>query len=62
VRDGDLITIDIPKRSLHVEISEEEMRERRKEWRPPEKRIPRGVLKRYSMMALSASKGGGYEI
>ncbi|MBC7114307.1 MAG: dihydroxy-acid dehydratase [Archaeoglobi archaeon] len=61
VRDGDLIKIDIPKRLLHVEISEEEMEERRREWRPVEKELRRGVLKRYRMLALSASKGAGYE-
>ncbi|MBC7109942.1 MAG: dihydroxy-acid dehydratase [Archaeoglobi archaeon] len=61
VRDGDIIRIDIPKRSLHVEISEEEMKERRENWRPPERRLRRGVLRRYQMLALSASKGAGYE-
>ncbi|MDI3502574.1 MAG: dihydroxy-acid dehydratase, partial [Archaeoglobi archaeon] len=61
VRDGDLIKIDIPKRLLHVELSEEEMEERRREWRPVEKELRRGVLRRYRMLALSASKGAGYE-
>jgi dihydroxy-acid dehydratase len=56
VRDGDLITIDIPKRSLHVEISEEEMRERRKEWRPPEKEV-KGFLGVYAKNVTSASRG-----
>ncbi|MDI3502320.1 MAG: dihydroxy-acid dehydratase, partial [Archaeoglobi archaeon] len=56
VRDGDLIKIDIPKRLLHVEISEEEMEERRREWRPVEKDV-RGFLRIYAKNVSSASRG-----
>jgi len=52
VRDGDIIRIDIPKRSLHVEISEEEMRERRENWKPLVKEA-KGVLEKYRKLISS---------
>jgi dihydroxy-acid dehydratase len=42
VRNGDLISIDVPRRSLHVAISEDEFAERRARWRPPAARFARG--------------------
>ncbi|MBC7109545.1 MAG: dihydroxy-acid dehydratase [Archaeoglobi archaeon] len=52
LRDGDIIRIDIPKRSLHVEISEEEMRERRENWKPLVKEA-KGVLEKYRKLISS---------
>jgi dihydroxy-acid dehydratase len=42
VRNGDVISIDVPRRSLHVAISEDEFAERRARWRPPAARFARG--------------------
>lgn len=64
VRDGDMIKIDIPNRSIDVQLSEEELTNRRAEqdkigWAPREAR-PRKVsaaLKAYAMLATSADKG-----
>ncbi|MBC7130179.1 dihydroxy-acid dehydratase, partial [Candidatus Bathyarchaeota archaeon] len=39
IRDGDIISIDIPKRLLNVKISEKELVERLKSWKPRELRI-----------------------
>lgn len=57
VREGDMISIDIPNGRLNVELSDEEIRERLKEWKAPEPRITKGYLGRYIKMVTSASKG-----
>ncbi|RLB00501.1 MAG: dihydroxy-acid dehydratase [Deltaproteobacteria bacterium] len=57
VRDGDTIRIDIPSRRLELLVSEEELRERRKVWSPPEPKIRRGYMARYAQMVTSASTG-----
>jgi dihydroxy-acid dehydratase len=64
LKDGDPIVIDIPNRSINVELSEAELAERRAEqdkkgWKPAEER-PRRVttaLKAYAKFATSADKG-----
>ncbi len=60
VRDGDPITIDIDAKRIDLEISDEELEKRRREWRPPKKEL-RGILKKYSERATSASKGAYME-
>lgn len=64
VEDGDSILIDIPNRTINVEISDEEMAKRRaaqdaKGWKPakPRQRKVSAALKAYAMLATSADKG-----
>jgi dihydroxy-acid dehydratase len=57
VQDGDVITIDAETRKLDVEVSEEEMAERRKSWVAPELKYKRGVLAKYSKLVKDASSG-----
>jgi len=57
VKEGDIISIDIPNGRLNVELSEEEIAERMKQWKAPEPRITKGYLGRYAKMVTSASKG-----
>lgn len=57
LRDGDMISINIPERALNVELSEEEIEARRKEWKPPRREL-KGYLARYVKLASSADKGG----
>ncbi|HHW00698.1 MAG TPA: dihydroxy-acid dehydratase [Clostridiaceae bacterium] len=57
IREGDIISIDIPSGRLNVELSEEEIAERMKQWKAPEPRITKGYLGRYAKMVTSASKG-----
>ena len=42
---------------LELKVSEEEIAERLKNWKRPEKDIPRGYLRLYSKVASSANKG-----
>ncbi|MDG2679618.1 dihydroxy-acid dehydratase, partial [Vibrio parahaemolyticus] len=63
VQDGDLIAIDIPNRSISLEISEQELAERRVKqdelgWKPANRqREVSFALKAYASMATSADKG-----
>ena len=62
VHDGDMITIDIPVRTINVEVSDEELAERRaalKEYKPAHRdRKVSKALQAYSMLAGSADIGG----
>ncbi len=57
VEDGDLITIDIPSRSLHLHVSDEEIKARLARWHRPEPKFKRGYLALYARLAESADKG-----
>jgi len=57
VENGDIIAIDIPNRTLTVELSDEEMARRRAAWRPLIREIPSRWLRRYAKMVTSGSTG-----
>ncbi|WP_194089941.1 dihydroxy-acid dehydratase [Vibrio hibernica] len=63
VNQGDIITIDIPNRTIELEISEQELAERRATqdqlgWKPvARERVVSYALKAYAMLATSADKG-----
>jgi dihydroxy-acid dehydratase len=57
VREGDIISFDIKKRTLDVEISAEEMAKRLKDFKPPALRWPNGVFRKYVDRVTSASLG-----
>ncbi|HHF99040.1 MAG TPA: dihydroxy-acid dehydratase [Candidatus Aerophobetes bacterium] len=57
VEDGDVIYIDIPGRKIEIELSKEEMEERKKRWKNPPPKVKTGYLARYSLLASSASEG-----
>ena len=57
VREGDLIEIDIPGRSIHLCVEDAELAERRKTWVCPEPKIKSGYLTRYAKLVSSADKG-----
>lgn len=58
LNDGDIITIDIPGRTIDVELSDEEMSKRLKNWKAPASKAPEGTyLARYSNLVTSASTG-----
>ncbi len=57
VEDGDEIEIDIPARVLKVNVSDEEMEKRRKNWQPREPKVTSGYLRRYANMVTSGSTG-----
>ncbi|MBQ7340235.1 MAG: dihydroxy-acid dehydratase [Clostridia bacterium] len=57
VRDGDLISINIPEYSIELKVSEEEIENRKKTMAIKQKTGIKGALKRYSMQVSSADKG-----
>lgn len=61
INEGDIIDIDIPGASINVRISDQELEERRKGWKPMEPKVKEGWLSRYSRLASSASKGAVLE-
>jgi len=57
IEDGDHITVDIPERDLTVDLSEEELAERREEWDEPEPQYEGGILAKYARDFAGASDG-----
>ncbi len=57
LRDGDIIEIDIPARTLNARLSDQELAERRKQWKAPAPRYKTGYLAKYTAMATSAATG-----
>lgn len=62
VEEGDIISINIPKNSLDVKVSEEEMTKRRANWQPREPKITTGYLTRYRELVTSGNRGAILEI
>ncbi len=57
VRDGDLISINVPERRLELKIPEEELKERRQKWSGPKLKESRGYLKLYAENASPSHRG-----
>ncbi len=60
IREGDMISIDIPNRRLELLVEEEELKRRKKEWTGPPDRGLGGYIARYAGMVSSANKGAVY--
>jgi dihydroxy-acid dehydratase len=61
VRDGDLIELDVEKRLLHLEVSEEVLAHRRAEWRVPEAEMEGGYQQLYVQHVTQASVGADFD-
>ncbi|WP_282179685.1 dihydroxy-acid dehydratase [Maribacter stanieri] len=57
LEDGDVITIDAEKNEISVNLTEEQLSERKKNWKQPELKVKRGSLYKYARTVSSASKG-----
>jgi dihydroxy-acid dehydratase len=57
VRDGDIITISAETNTLSMDVSEDEIKERLKSWKPPKLIVNRGVLAKYAALVGDASHG-----
>jgi dihydroxy-acid dehydratase len=57
LHNGDIITIDINKNRIDVDLSDEEIEIRRKAWKKPENKLCPGILKKYRNSVSSASEG-----
>lgn len=62
IKEGDLIRINIPELTLEMDVSEEELNKRRKEWKSREPKITTGYLARYAAMVTSGNRGAILEV
>ena len=57
LKNGDLITFDIPRRRLDVELTAREIKKRLSKWKPPNPLYKTGVMAKYSRLVSSAAEG-----
>lgn len=57
LRDGDMIELDVDAHILRVDLDDEELQRRKREWKPKRKEIPSKWLKRYSLLVSNAANG-----
>ena len=57
MKDGDIITIDIKNCKITLEVSDDELQNRRRDWKCKEPTINTGYIKRYAKLVSSADKG-----
>ena len=61
VKNGDLITVDIPARRIHLEVSDEELAARRAQWKPRQVHFERGYGWMFSRHVLQADAGCDFD-
>ncbi len=61
VQNGDLITIDVPARKLHLDVDDAELARRRAAWQPPASHGERGYVKLYVDHVLQANDGADFD-
>ena len=62
IEEGDIIKINIPEKTLNVDVPEDVLAARRAAWKPREPKITTGYLARYAAMVTSGSRGAVLEI
>lgn len=62
VEEGDIIKINIPELKLELNVSDEELAERKRKWQPKEPNVKTGYLARYASMVTSGNRGAILEI
>lgn len=61
IKNGDIISIDIPNNKLELKIDEKELKDRLEGFKPVLKEIPDGYLKRYRDLVTSANTGAVFK-
>src|SRR6187549_957416 len=61
VRDGDIIELDVPGRSLTLRVTDEELDRRRTDWTPRQPIYPRGFGRLYSQHVTQADRGCDFD-
>jgi dihydroxy-acid dehydratase len=57
VQDGDMITIDAQNNRIDMDVSDEEIQRRLREWKRPKRMVTRGTLAKYEALVGDASHG-----
>ena len=58
IKNGDIISIDIHSRSIHLHVNDDELKNRKSKWKEPAPKFTKGWLSRYARLATSADTGG----
>jgi dihydroxy-acid dehydratase len=61
LRTGDRISIDVSKRSIHVDLSDAEIAERLKTYKPPPRNYPRGYYRLFAQHTRQANEGCDFD-
>jgi len=61
VRTGDRITVDVPARTIHLEVTDDELTARRSAWTPPPPRYERGYGWMFGRHILQADEGCDFD-
>jgi dihydroxyacid dehydratase/phosphogluconate dehydratase len=61
VCEGDQISVDVDQRSLEIDLSEEELAERKSKWKPPASTVKTGWLALYMANCRCASEGAAMQ-
>ncbi|MGH6611002.1 MAG: L-arabinonate dehydratase [Burkholderiaceae bacterium] len=61
LRNGDVIELDVPKRTLNVHINDDELARRKREWKPPPPRYERGYGALFSRHITQANEGCDFD-
>jgi dihydroxy-acid dehydratase len=57
VKEGDIISIDIPAKKIEIKLDDAELARRKLEWQPPQPKITSGYVARYAKLVTSGSTG-----
>jgi dihydroxy-acid dehydratase len=61
VCNGDQITVDVPNRRIHLDVSDDELARRKAAWVPPPKRFQRGYGHMFSQHIMQAHEGCDFD-
>jgi len=57
IEEGDIISIDIPNKTISINVSDDELAKRKQTWKTPEPKINKGYMARYAKNVSSANLG-----
>ncbi len=57
VQNGDIISLDAKNNTIKLEVSDEELKERKNKWKQPDHKVKSGVLYKYTKLVSDASTG-----
>jgi dihydroxy-acid dehydratase len=61
VKNGDIIEIDLNKKTIHLKLDKTELEKRRKVWKQPKPNITEGYMARYAKLVTGAASGGVFK-
>ena len=61
VKNGDIIEIDLNKKTIHLKVDKAEMEKRRKSWKQPKPNITEGYMARYAKLVTGAASGAVFK-